>query len=257
MQLAQIGRTVSVRKWCFPASTDTQKRVSECAKNYWHLRLSRENDRKGFSYRGILLVACCVQRKKSFEANPAEGRVTRLGEFSPIGRLLSLGQLFRQLQKWRNNLWYFFRREQLLCHFGQKNRLGYTLGDFFHKLIWSHWRKKHSGEMQPSIIFYFICCRLFIRHKFCFSFLLLSPHIKLHNWEKGRIVHKRWKGENLILSEEKVLKFSEALKKISNLGNKHFARTTFASSVRIGGWDCCLQRTIFQMFCASSGRGDS
>jgi hypothetical protein len=56
-------------------------------------------------------------------------RVTRLVEFSPIGRLFSLGR-FLKIAEVALILGHFFPRETSYVCF-DKNGLGYTLGDFF------------------------------------------------------------------------------------------------------------------------------
>jgi hypothetical protein len=66
-----------------------------------------------------------------------EARVTRLGEFSTIGR--PLGDCFLAFFLIVDFLAIFARscscfRYEILA----KNELGYILGDFFHKIIWSH-----------------------------------------------------------------------------------------------------------------------
>jgi hypothetical protein len=52
--------------------------------------------------------------------------VTRLGEFSPIGR-------FRRSK----NILLFFHQKSYVCINFDKKVFGYILGDFFHKFIWS------------------------------------------------------------------------------------------------------------------------
>jgi hypothetical protein len=59
----------------------------------------------------------------------APTRVTRLGEFSPFGRLFSFGQFFGNY--WSSpNLWGTFFTGKLVYKFWQKNCLGYILGGF-------------------------------------------------------------------------------------------------------------------------------
>jgi hypothetical protein len=60
----------------------------------------------------------------------------RLGEFSPIGWLFIWGRFF---WKWHLTFLVYFCPRVRLCICFDKNELGHTLGDFFHKLIWSPW----------------------------------------------------------------------------------------------------------------------
>jgi hypothetical protein len=55
--------------------------------------------------------------------------VTKLGEFSPIGRLFSLGIFFENYKR-ANILVYFFRGLNFELILAQ-NGLGYILGEFF------------------------------------------------------------------------------------------------------------------------------
>jgi hypothetical protein len=57
-------------------------------------------------------------------------RVTRLDEFSPFGRLFSLGSFLR-LRKYPKILGNFFRSSGFVVLILAKNGLGYILGDFF------------------------------------------------------------------------------------------------------------------------------
>jgi hypothetical protein len=59
--------------------------------------------------------------------------VTRLGEFSPLGRLLTLGNVFENYRSGPKFGATFFDGK-CCVHI---NGLCYILGDFFHKLIWS------------------------------------------------------------------------------------------------------------------------
>jgi hypothetical protein len=74
---------------------------------------------------------CVHAQKISFGS-----RVTRLGEFSPIGRLFTLGSFVENYRRMLKFLATFFlsKRHVLIL---TKNALGYILGDFFHKPIWS------------------------------------------------------------------------------------------------------------------------
>jgi hypothetical protein len=56
--------------------------------------------------------------------------LTRLGEFSPIGQLISLG-IFMKIIKRVEFPVRFFHRKKFMHKFWQKNGLGYSLGDFF------------------------------------------------------------------------------------------------------------------------------
>jgi hypothetical protein len=60
-------------------------------------------------------------------------RVTRLGEFSPIGRLFTLVLKIIELAQ---NFGYLLSRYQLCIIFATK-MVGQHFGDFFQKLIWS------------------------------------------------------------------------------------------------------------------------
>jgi hypothetical protein len=63
-------------------------------------------------------------------------RVTRRGEFSPIGRLFTLGSVFYDTSSpiFRRH----FPKEKVLYQFRQKMGCAtYIAADFFHKLIWS------------------------------------------------------------------------------------------------------------------------
>jgi hypothetical protein len=102
---------------------------------------------------------------------PAADRVTRLDNFSPIGRLFALGssfnftkvgQIFRPLISTDIVMYYVIITKKLVgLHFGRyfrklirspwpqtSNRLGYTLGDFFRKLIWSPWPQTSKGSSR-------------------------------------------------------------------------------------------------------------
>jgi hypothetical protein len=59
-------------------------------------------------------------------------RVTRLGQFSPLGQVFNMESFVDNYKSAANFLYINF----------DKNWLGYALGDFFHKLIWSpcQWR---------------------------------------------------------------------------------------------------------------------
>jgi hypothetical protein len=63
------------------------------------------------------------------------GRVTKLGEISPIMRLFSSVSCLKMAKDFHVSelLWY---TEKLGINMG-KNELGNILGEFFHKLIWS------------------------------------------------------------------------------------------------------------------------
>jgi hypothetical protein len=64
-------------------------------------------------------------------------RVTRLGDFSPDRRLITLGNyIFWKLQKVAHVLGPLFRLLRLCINFDKKC-LGLNFGRFFHKLIWS------------------------------------------------------------------------------------------------------------------------
>jgi hypothetical protein len=56
--------------------------------------------------------------------------VTRLGEFSPIGRLFPSGSFFENYRNSTNNWATFFRYESCVLIF-TRNGMGYILGDFF------------------------------------------------------------------------------------------------------------------------------
>jgi hypothetical protein len=63
-------------------------------------------------------------------------RVTRLGEFSPLVKLFSFA-IFCKLQMYvARNVGPLFPHKRVYI-FRTKNALGFLLGDFFHKLIWS------------------------------------------------------------------------------------------------------------------------
>jgi hypothetical protein len=61
------------------------------------------------------------------------GRVTGLGEFSPIGRLFTLGCFFENY-KISLNYWVTFFHGETCALTLTTNGLGYTLGDFFKNL---------------------------------------------------------------------------------------------------------------------------
>jgi hypothetical protein len=65
-------------------------------------------------------------------------RVTRLGKFSPIVRLFSLGR-FLKITEVENYRYTFFTRQVTFVFNLTKNGLGYirTLWVFFHRLFWS------------------------------------------------------------------------------------------------------------------------
>jgi hypothetical protein len=65
-----------------------------------------------------------------------KSRVTRLAEFSTFGRLCFLWAIFRKQQK-KSKFFATFFLGKSFAFILTKNGLGYTLGDFFRKLIWS------------------------------------------------------------------------------------------------------------------------
>jgi hypothetical protein len=75
------------------------------------------------------------QMKQRFFAG---GRVTRLGEFSPIGRLFSLCRFLEKYKSSPKFLSTFIHGKSFILTL-PKNELGYILGDFCSKLIWSPW----------------------------------------------------------------------------------------------------------------------
>jgi hypothetical protein len=76
-------------------------------------------------------------------------RVTRLGEFSPNGRLLSLGSYFENGRS-SSNFVLSFSRRKVFIHFDKKCS-GQHFGRFFHKLIWSPWQSScvHTSDRSP------------------------------------------------------------------------------------------------------------
>jgi hypothetical protein len=78
-------------------------------------------------------------RQFSFEVKLQQGhemQETRLGEFSPLGRLFSLGSFVNMTEVELAQILGKFSVEKAMCKFRQMiNRA--TLWAFFHKLIWS------------------------------------------------------------------------------------------------------------------------
>jgi hypothetical protein len=66
-------------------------------------------------------------------------RVTRLGEFSPNGRLFTLGSFFNNYIN-SPQFWATFSNvyQDYICINFDKNWVGLHFGSFFQKLIWSH-----------------------------------------------------------------------------------------------------------------------
>jgi hypothetical protein len=74
-----------------------------------------------------------------------ESRVTRLGDCSPIGLLITLGSF---LENYRSKLLgYFFPRQQLCINIG-KHLVGLHFGRFFYKLHWSPWWRQRGRETE-------------------------------------------------------------------------------------------------------------
>jgi hypothetical protein len=65
-------------------------------------------------------------------------RVVRLGEFSPIARLFSLGRFFKNYKS-SSNSWATFAHETSYVLILTKKRVGLHFRRLFHKLIWSPW----------------------------------------------------------------------------------------------------------------------
>jgi hypothetical protein len=65
-------------------------------------------------------------------------RVTRLGEFSPIGWLFTLGG-FVEFYRRALICGTIFPTGEVVHWFWPKKSVGLHLGPFFHKLVWSHW----------------------------------------------------------------------------------------------------------------------
>jgi hypothetical protein len=65
-------------------------------------------------------------------------RVTRLGEFSPNRRFVSLDRLFQNYTISPNVLATIYHGKIFVINFNKK-WVGLHLGRFFHKLIWSPW----------------------------------------------------------------------------------------------------------------------
>jgi hypothetical protein len=63
-------------------------------------------------------------------------RVTRLGDFLPIEPSLTLGSFFNY--KSSPDFGPLFPWKMLCIDLYKKNGMGFILGNFFHKLIWSH-----------------------------------------------------------------------------------------------------------------------
>jgi hypothetical protein len=87
-----------------------------------------------------------TQTRKSTNTMPrstvSTGRVTRLGEFSPIGGLFTLGSL---CENGKNQDYY-------VCINFDKKRIGPHFGRFFIKLIWSPWfRGSEPGSLKICV----------------------------------------------------------------------------------------------------------
>jgi hypothetical protein len=59
--------------------------------------------------------------------------VTRLGEFSPIAQLFSLGSFFKKRLKQPKLFWLLFVHSKKIHFYFEENGLCFTLGDFFKK----------------------------------------------------------------------------------------------------------------------------
>jgi hypothetical protein len=82
-----------------------------------------------------------ISRKKYFALRLLENRVTRLGKFSPIGWLLTLGS-FWKLQQQRKNFLTTFSQQTSHVFILTKNGFCFNCGDFFTNLvIWSPYRR--------------------------------------------------------------------------------------------------------------------
>jgi hypothetical protein len=73
-------------------------------------------------------------------------RVTKMGEFPPFECLFTLVCLKKYLNS--TIFWISLFRGKSLALILKKNVLGYILGDFFHKLIWSPWPS--SAQMTQN-----------------------------------------------------------------------------------------------------------
>jgi hypothetical protein len=62
--------------------------------------------------------------------------VTKLGEFSPLGRLFTLGSALK-ITVVDQIIRVLFSPESIVLNSFNINGLGYILGDFLHEVIWS------------------------------------------------------------------------------------------------------------------------
>jgi hypothetical protein len=79
------------------------------------------------------------------KAHSLWARVTRLANWSVV----YFEEFFCKLHKWRKCMDYFSPVYQL-CIYIDRKWLGYTLGDFFYKLMWSHWLRPRRKEWSWS-----------------------------------------------------------------------------------------------------------
>jgi hypothetical protein len=70
--------------------------------------------------------------------------VTRLGEFSPIAQLFSLGSFFKKRLKQPKLFWLLFVHSKKIHFYFEENGLCFTLGDFF---------KNSSGHPELKSLF--------------------------------------------------------------------------------------------------------
>jgi hypothetical protein len=116
------------------------------------------------------LISSFLRQKWAFAAGPEiflmMNRVTRLGEFSTIVRWFYSDSNFENYKSSPNVL-LLFSTEKAVCILTlTKNVLGYILGDFFHKLIWSPWwwRRKKSFRDDAKIGWSTFLIDFFNRH---------------------------------------------------------------------------------------------
>jgi hypothetical protein len=151
--LAELRRRIDDQKLRSSVSRVTRWVCEKIARvfvktNTWHITLGKSSKKVGYF--------CNFSKQKTFQQNNRQigwnslnlvtlsaSRVTRLGEFSPIGQLFSLGS-FSNLQKWHKFLGYFFPRHKL----GVK---------FWHIMSWdAFWAiffKKSSGHpVRASVV---------------------------------------------------------------------------------------------------------
>jgi hypothetical protein len=75
-------------------------------------------------------------------------RVTRLGEFSPIGRLFTLGSVLKSTEE-AQFIWRLFLHQKIRICFDKKWD-GLNFGRFFHKHIWSPCRESYFCSYDDS-----------------------------------------------------------------------------------------------------------